>query len=302
MTVRDLASASAPASSGNLGPGFDVLGLALDLRCVVGAQPADRMTVDDGDGPIELGPQDMLFDAVMATTGRPMALTVENTIPRTRGLGSSAAVTAAAAAAAVRAVGREPVREEIYELVAGIEGHGDNAAPVVRHADELAEGWPGLAGLAVNHGDRTSSFPMGPVTEVVRGPSTFSAPLPAAQGRPRTFEVPAAGFFQVAPSALGAVHDLMAAHLAGAGTLVDLYCGVGVHGLVLASRADPTIPVAGIDSSEPLVAAARVNAERMGVTAHYEVGPVEGRLRDVLQTTQATRIVLNPGRSGCRPL
>ena len=131
MTVPEPASASAPASSGNLGPGFDVLGLALDLRCVVGALPADRMTVDDGDGPVDLDPSDMLFGAVMAAADRPMALAVENAIPRTRGLGSSSAVTAAAAAAAVRAVGRDPVREEIYELVAGIEGHGDNAAPAV---------------------------------------------------------------------------------------------------------------------------------------------------------------------------
>ncbi|MGB5167837.1 MAG: homoserine kinase, partial [Acidimicrobiia bacterium] len=131
MTVREVASASAPASSGNLGPGFDVLGLALDLRCVVEAVPADRMTVDDGDGPVDLGSRDMLFGAVMAAVDRPMALVVDNAIPRTRGLGSSSAVTAAAAAAALLAVGREPVREEIYELVAGIEGHGDNAAPAV---------------------------------------------------------------------------------------------------------------------------------------------------------------------------
>lgn len=131
MTVPELASASSPASSGNLGPGFDVLGLALDLRCVVSALPAGRMTVDDGDGPVDLEPGDMLFGAVMAAAARPMALTVENAIPRTRGLGSSSAVTAAAAAAAVRAVGREPVREETYELIADIEGHGDNAAPAV---------------------------------------------------------------------------------------------------------------------------------------------------------------------------
>jgi len=149
MTDPDRASASAPASSGNLGPGYDVLGLALDLRCVVGAQPADRMTVDDGDGLFDLGPQDMLFDAVMTTTGQPMALTVENTIPRTRGLGSSAAVTAAAAAAAIRAVGREPVREEIYELVAGIEGHGDNAAPAV-YGGLMAVGSNGPHRLMVN--------------------------------------------------------------------------------------------------------------------------------------------------------
>lgn len=123
--------ASAPASSGNLGPGFDVLGLALGLRCVVEAAPADRMSADDGEGPVELEPDDMLFGAVMAAVGRPMALVVRNEVPRTRGLGSSSAVTAAAAAAAQRAIGREPVREEIYELIAEIEGHGDNAAPTV---------------------------------------------------------------------------------------------------------------------------------------------------------------------------
>ena len=123
--------ASAPASSGNLGPGFDVLGLALGLRCVVDASPSDQMSVDDGDGPIDLNAGDMVFDAVMAAVGRPMALVVRNQVPRTRGLGSSSAVTASAAAASQRAVGREPVRDEIYELIAAIEGHGDNAAPAV---------------------------------------------------------------------------------------------------------------------------------------------------------------------------
>ncbi|MEA2024417.1 MAG: hypothetical protein U9N79_09040 [Actinomycetota bacterium] len=123
--------ASAPASSGNLGPGFDVLGLALDLLCVVDAVPADQMTVDDGDGPFTLAAGDMLFDTVMAAAGQAMALTVDNAIPRARGLGSSSAVTTAAAAAAQRALGTEPVRAEIYEIVTAIEGHGDNAAPAV---------------------------------------------------------------------------------------------------------------------------------------------------------------------------
>ncbi|HZJ47549.1 MAG TPA: homoserine kinase [Acidimicrobiia bacterium] len=123
--------ASAPASSANLGPGFDVLGLAFDLRCVVQAQPAEWMTVDDGAGPIDLHPGDMLFDAVTTAVGRPMALTVSNAIPRARGLGSSSAVTAASVAAALRAVGIDPQRDAIYEIVAGIEGHGDNAASTV---------------------------------------------------------------------------------------------------------------------------------------------------------------------------
>jgi homoserine kinase len=133
--------ASAPGSSGNLGPGFDVLGLALDLRCVVGAVPAERMTVDDGDGPVALAAGDMLFDTVMTAANRPMALTVDNAIPRARGLGSSSAVTTAAAAAAQRALGAEPVREEIYEMITAIEGHGDNAAPAI---------WGGLMAVGSN--------------------------------------------------------------------------------------------------------------------------------------------------------
>ncbi len=133
--------ASAPGSSGNLGPGFDVLGLAVDLRCFVGAVPAERMTVDDGDGPITLSAGDMLFDTVMAAVNRPMALTVDNAIPRARGLGSSSAVTTAAAAASQRALGADPVRNEIYEIITAIEGHGDNAAPAV---------WGGLMAVGSN--------------------------------------------------------------------------------------------------------------------------------------------------------
>lgn len=133
--------ASVPGSSGNLGPGFDVLGLAVNLRCVVEAVPAERMTVDDGDGPVTLAAGDMLFDAVMAAVNRPMSLVVNNEIPRARGLGSSSAVTTAAAAAAQRELGIEPVRNEIYEIVSDIEGHGDNAAPAV---------WGGLMAVGSN--------------------------------------------------------------------------------------------------------------------------------------------------------
>ncbi len=141
--------ASASASSGNLGPGFDVLGLALDLRCTVEARPSDRMTVDDGDGPVDLHAGDMLYDVVAAAVGKPMALTVYNDVPRARGLGSSSAVTAAAAAAVQRATGVEPERQRIYEIVTGVEGHGDNAAPAV-WGGLMAVGPNGPYGLEIN--------------------------------------------------------------------------------------------------------------------------------------------------------
>jgi len=178
---------------------------------------------------------------------------------------------------------------------------GESAVPEASALDALAEGWPGLAGIAVNFGDARSSFPMGPVTRPVRGAASFLAPLPSPDGPDHLFEVPPAGFFQVAPSALPAVHDRMASFLDGDCALHDLYCGVGVHGLAVAARSFPPPRVVGVEESEPLVVAARRNALRMGVAAHYEAGRVEERLASLAAWEPATRVILNPGRAGCRP-
>lgn len=124
-------SASAPASSGNLGPGFDTLALALELRCVVTATPASLMTIDENGEETELDEADMVARAVEAAVGRAMHLVVVSEIPQARGLGSSSAVTAAAAAAAVRALGEDVRAERIFEIVAELEGHSDNAAAAV---------------------------------------------------------------------------------------------------------------------------------------------------------------------------
>lgn len=123
--------ASAPASSGNLGPGFDTVALAFDIRCVVEAETAPGWVIDEGGATLDLDEDDLIARAVAAAVGRPMHLAVRNQIPRARGLGSSSAVAAAAAAAALRATGAAVRREEVFELVAELEGHGDNAAAVV---------------------------------------------------------------------------------------------------------------------------------------------------------------------------
>lgn len=126
-----MSTATAPASSGNLGPGFDCLGLALELRCRVEAEPADTWLIEELGDTFEPRQEDFVRLAVDAAVGRPMRLAISNAIPRSRGLGSSAAVMTASAAAAFRATGREPGSDELFEIVATVEGHGDNAAATV---------------------------------------------------------------------------------------------------------------------------------------------------------------------------
>jgi homoserine kinase len=123
--------ANAPGSSANLGPGFDCLGLAIELRCSVVATPSDEWVVAERGTTFEPQPGDFVRLATSKVVARPMHLTITNDVPRSRGLGSSSAVMVAAAAAALRAVGEEPRSEQLYELVASIEGHGDNAAAAV---------------------------------------------------------------------------------------------------------------------------------------------------------------------------
>lgn len=129
-----MAEASAPASSANLGPGFDVLALALELRCRVRAEIADEWHVEHGDGQRpDVDADDAVMAAARAAVGdqRPLRLDVHNDIPIGRGMGSSAAAIAAGAAAALHTVEGEADPDRVFELTSEIEGHPDNAAAAV---------------------------------------------------------------------------------------------------------------------------------------------------------------------------
>lgn len=129
-----------PASSANLGPGFDTLGLALALYDTVELKVTDAglkiEVIDAGAGGVEDVPTDesnlvmRAFRRGCEHVGvRPPGLHMRsfNAIPHARGLGSSAAAVVTGVAAAY-ALAEKPLDDDVLQLAAGFEGHADNAA------------------------------------------------------------------------------------------------------------------------------------------------------------------------------
>ncbi|MCV9993931.1 homoserine kinase [Paeniglutamicibacter sp. ZC-3] len=133
-----------PATSANLGPGFDVLGLALSVcdTLVVHTQAESGVSVSiTGEG-AETLPTDethLIAKTILerwAELGfEPCGLRIEatNNIPHGRGMGSSAAamVSALAAANALLPADAQSGPEEIFQAASRWEGHPDNVAPAV---------------------------------------------------------------------------------------------------------------------------------------------------------------------------
>jgi homoserine kinase len=129
-----------PATSANLGPGFDALGLALTLYNEVVAEEAERTTVRiDGEGAGRLATNDknvvargvrLAYEAA-GRAFRGVALTCVNRIPSARGLGSSAAAWVGGLVAGNALVGTPLDREALLDLAARAEGHPDNVAAAI---------------------------------------------------------------------------------------------------------------------------------------------------------------------------
>lgn len=132
---------SVPATTANLGPGFDCLGMALDLRNHVIFEKAESglfmEVVGEGAGRLPVDKSnlvwraaEMLFDQVGQ---RPKGLFVRqnNHIPVGSGLGSSAAAVLGGLLAANALVGNPLNRDEILEMAADMEGHPDNVTPAL---------------------------------------------------------------------------------------------------------------------------------------------------------------------------
>jgi len=135
--------ARVPATSANLGPGFDSLGLALglydELSATVTTDGAVRVVVSgQGAGELPDDERHLVVQAMLATfdelDGRPGGLALEclNRIPQARGLGSSSAAIVAGVLLARELVDDGPRRLDqaaALRLAARLEGHPDNVAP-----------------------------------------------------------------------------------------------------------------------------------------------------------------------------
>lgn len=154
-----------PATSANLGPGFDALGLALSLHDEVEARvSAGGLSIDvSGEGAAEVGAageRHLVIRAMRAAfddlgVGQPagLALRCVNRIPHGRGLGSSAAAIVAGVLAARALAGASLRAEDALPLASALEGHPDNVAPclfggltIAWLADGTAHGVPAAEG------------------------------------------------------------------------------------------------------------------------------------------------------------
>lgn len=135
-------SVTVPATSANLGPGYDALGLALDLRDRLVGEVTDAGTVvavsGEGVGEVPLDETHLVVRAMhrafdeMGERPPGLRLTCDNLIPHARGLGSSSAaiVGGIALARALVAGGRLLLDDgAAFRLAADLEGHPDNVAP-----------------------------------------------------------------------------------------------------------------------------------------------------------------------------
>src|SRR5262249_21323053 len=119
-----------PASSANLGPGFDALGLALDawLECRFRHAPQLAIRAAGCDAEQISTGEDNLIGQTAAGVGarEPIELEIANHIPIGKGLGSSAAAVTAGVVIGAELTGRGWDRARVLDEAARIEGHPDN--------------------------------------------------------------------------------------------------------------------------------------------------------------------------------
>lgn len=147
-----------PASTSNLGPGFDLLGLALSLFLEVELRPAPgTLTLERGPGCEDWPPRNdnrlvASFDRALTACGvreRGCVLHARSEIPVGRGFGSSGAAIVAGILLASEIAPRSLTLDEQLALAIELEGHPDNVTPALLGGCTLSAARIGAAPLVV---------------------------------------------------------------------------------------------------------------------------------------------------------
>lgn len=116
-----------------------------------------------------------------------------------------------------------------------------------------------------------------------------------------TIEVPSAAFFQLHTAQLHHAHQLMRQWMTPVTTdapkILDLYCGIGVHGLGLCPQGGQ---IFGADINEDAITAAQKNAAKLGIESHYITSNDDALEPWLAQhvSAQLDVTIVNPGRAG----
>ena len=159
-----------PATSANLGPGFDCLGLALDIWNEIEVEvKGDRLRISvegEGKSTIPLNEKNAIYQAMQAYAERHqkslpsgIQISCKNHIPMGAGLGSSAAAVVGGMLAASAILEIPQDKTDQLELATRIEGHPDNVAPCLLG---------GLVAAVVEKGQViTRNLPIAPLSLVI---------------------------------------------------------------------------------------------------------------------------------------
>lgn len=139
-----------PATSANLGSGFDSLGLALTMYNTIYIEEYDGIDIASLDGvEVPTDESNLIYSSakriyeIMDKPFKGLRIRQKNNIPMARGLGSSSACLVGGLMGANALLGEPLTKEELINLSAAIEGHPDNTTPAILG---------GLVTCAVNHG------------------------------------------------------------------------------------------------------------------------------------------------------
>ena len=133
-----MVTVTVPATSANVGAGFDSLGLAVSMHNVFTFEESDRIQISSADGThVPAGSNNLVYRSarvVYDQLGIPLKglrITQRNDIPMARGLGSSSACIVAGIMGANALLGDKLTERQMLTLATAIEGHPDNVAPAM---------------------------------------------------------------------------------------------------------------------------------------------------------------------------